>query len=88
MIFVQVSLKRILGQDWKNAIHNYISLFLRKEPTYLRPRRKVDGGGDFFLWVPMDWRSQYIELADPFQVSGIDHVIHYRYASLNDGDMF
>jgi len=83
MIFVQVLLKRILGQDWKIAIHNYRRLFLRKEPTYLRPRRKVDGGGDFFLCVPLDRRSQNIELADLFQVSGIDHLIHYRYASLN-----
>jgi hypothetical protein len=88
MIFVQVSLKRILGQDWTIAFRIYGQLFLRKEPTYLRPRRKLDGGGEFLLCVPLDQRSQNIELTDMFQVSGIDHVIHYRYASLNDVDTF
>ena len=59
------------------SVHIYRGLFLRKEPTYLLPRRKLDGEGDFFLCVPLDQRSQNIELADLFQVSGIGHVIHY-----------
>jgi hypothetical protein len=77
MISVQVTLKRILGQEWKKSVHIYKGLFLRKEPTYLLARRKLDGEGDFFLCVPLDRRSQNIELADLFQVSGIGRVIHY-----------
>lgn len=77
MIFVQVSLKRILGQEWKISFHMYRGLFLRKEPTYLLPRRKLEGGGDSFLCLPLDQRSQNIELTGLFQVSRFDCVIHY-----------
>jgi hypothetical protein len=77
MISVQVSLKRILGQEWKMSVHIYKGLFLRKEPTYLLTRRKLDGEREFILCVPLDQRSQNIELSDLFQVSGIGHVIHY-----------